>query len=67
LRLRTTWALETIGLVAVELETMIGNVASERVAEKDGFRLVEEISDYEHPIATGNRFHVKRWAIGERN
>jgi RimJ/RimL family protein N-acetyltransferase len=64
LRLGTTWALETIGLAAVELETMIGNVASERVAVKAGFRLVEEVSDYEHPIAKGKRFDVKRWGIG---
>jgi RimJ/RimL family protein N-acetyltransferase len=67
LRLGTTWALETIGLVTVELDTMIGNVASERVAEKAGFHLVDEISDYEHPTATGQRFHVKRWAIGGKD
>ena len=63
LRLGTTWALETVGLVAVELETMIGNVASECVAEKAGFHMVEEVSDYEHPIAAGQRYHVKRWMI----
>jgi RimJ/RimL family protein N-acetyltransferase len=67
LRLSTTWALETFGLVAVELVTMVGNVASERVSEKAGFEMVGELQDYEHPIGPEHRYHVRRWLLRSGN
>jgi RimJ/RimL family protein N-acetyltransferase len=42
---------------------MIGNRASERVAEKAGFDLVATVSDAEHPLTGDQRFNVKRWAL----
>jgi len=67
LRLSTTWALETLGLDSVELVTMVGNVASERVAEKAGFEMVGEIADYEHPMGPEHRYHVRRWLLRNHN
>ena len=61
LRLGTTWALGTLGLSAVELVTMVGNEASEGVAQKAGFSVVEETPNYEHPSAPGRLYQVKRW------
>ena len=63
LRLATTWAFETLGLSAVELVTMIGNVASERVAERVGFEVVGEEPDFVHPDALQQRYRVKRWVL----
>jgi hypothetical protein len=40
---------------------MMGNVASERVTTHAGFRVVEEIPDYQHPFDPDRRHHVKRW------
>lgn len=48
-------------MVAIELTTKIGNTASERVAEKAGFHVVENLYDYEYPQVPGSRFQVKRW------
>jgi RimJ/RimL family protein N-acetyltransferase len=59
--LGTGWAFDTVGLTAMELVTMTGNVASERVAQKAGFHMGEEITGYEHPTAPGRRHHVTRW------
>ena len=61
LRLCSQWALETVGLVTVDLVTMLGNVASERVAQKAGFQLVGEIADY--GLGPEQRYHVKRWVL----
>ncbi len=61
LHLGVHWAFQTLNLEALGLVTMIGNVASERVAQKGGFVMVEEISDYRHPFAPDRLFHVKRW------
>jgi RimJ/RimL family protein N-acetyltransferase len=62
LTLVTDWAFQDVGLEVVELQTMIGNRASERVAEKAGFDLLATTSDAQHPIAGGERFNVKQWA-----
>jgi RimJ/RimL family protein N-acetyltransferase len=61
LRLGTSWALATLGFAAVELVTMVGNEASEGVAQKAGFSVVEETPNYEHPSAPGRFYQVKRW------
>jgi RimJ/RimL family protein N-acetyltransferase len=63
LTLATGWAFQHGGLHMVELQTMMGNRASERVAEKVGFELDAIDSDAVHPIAEGQRFNVKRWAL----
>ena len=71
IRLCSQWALETVGLVAVDLVTMVGNVASERVAQKAGFQLVGETADYvlgpeQRCPEQGypeQRYHVKRWVL----
>jgi RimJ/RimL family protein N-acetyltransferase len=61
LRIAAGWAFETLDLRTLELVTMMGNVASERVATNGGFRVVEEIPDYRHPLDPDHRHHVKRW------
>ena len=63
LTLVADWAFQHVGLHVVELQTMIENSASERVAEKAGFDLLATVSDSGHPIAEGQRFNVKRWAF----
>jgi RimJ/RimL family protein N-acetyltransferase len=50
--------------VALDLVTMIGNVASERVAERAGFSLVEQIEKYQHVLDPARHRHVKRWMRG---
>jgi len=60
LELVTAWALEYFVLDRVQLATVVGNRASERVAEKAGYQFIEEVPDWVHP-ATGGRFQVKRW------
>jgi RimJ/RimL family protein N-acetyltransferase len=61
LRLGVNWAFRSLSLTSVGLVTMIGNVASEGVAEKAGFRMVEEITDYRHPFGPDRLYRVKRW------
>jgi [ribosomal protein S5]-alanine N-acetyltransferase len=61
LRLAMGWAFGTLALRTVELVTIMGNVASECVATNGGFRVVQEIPDYRHPLDPDHRHHVKRW------
>lgn len=63
LRLGVRWAFEDLGIQEVHLVTMVGNLPSERVAEKVGFRLIGE--DTEHRVATASnrQFHVKKWKL----
>jgi RimJ/RimL family protein N-acetyltransferase len=63
--LRCRWAFDTVHLDAIELMTVIGNVASERVAEKAGFVLSRTIEGYAprralDPDAT---YEVRRWIL----
>ena len=63
LRLVCLWAFEALHIEIVTLTTLEGNRASERVAEKSGFHLVEQISEYKF---VGDRdpqasYEVKRW------
>jgi RimJ/RimL family protein N-acetyltransferase len=66
LHLGVNWAFQTLNLATVGLVTMIGNVASERVAQKVGFVMVEEISDYRHPFGPDRLYQVKRWTCQPR-
>ncbi|MCU1448013.1 MAG: acetyltransferase [Acidimicrobiales bacterium] len=61
LELVTGWACAELELTQLELGTVIGNTASERVAQKAGYRLLGEQTHWVHG-ATGKTFHVKRWA-----
>jgi RimJ/RimL family protein N-acetyltransferase len=61
LTLVTHWGFESLGLESITLATMLGNVASERVAQNAGFTLVGETSEYRthwHPERT---YSVKQW------
>jgi RimJ/RimL family protein N-acetyltransferase len=63
LSLITAWGFNTLGLDRITLATMIGNVASERVAQKAGFGFVGESSEYRahwHPERT---YNVKQWML----
>jgi RimJ/RimL family protein N-acetyltransferase len=57
----TSWAFDTLGHDAIRLATMLGNVASERVAQKAGFAFIGETSDYRPPRNPGNVYRVKQW------
>jgi RimJ/RimL family protein N-acetyltransferase len=58
------WAFESFGLESLNLATMLGNVASERVAEKAGFSFIGTTSDY-RPLQNPQRtYNVKLWVRG---
>ena len=57
----TNWGFDTLGLESISLATMFGNVASERVAQKAGFTLIGETSDYTPPRNPENVYSVKQW------
>jgi RimJ/RimL family protein N-acetyltransferase len=61
LRLISEWAFRDLGLASLHLHTMIGNVASERVADKAGYELVGEVTDYRPLNAPDQDVHVRRW------
>jgi RimJ/RimL family protein N-acetyltransferase len=55
------WAFEELGLMELEIVTMIGNLGSEVVAQKAGFKIVSEIVDYRIGAVPDQTFHVKKW------
>jgi RimJ/RimL family protein N-acetyltransferase len=59
------WAFDAVHLDAMELMTVIGNVASERVAEKAGFELIGMIDDYvpRGALYPGSTYQVTRWVL----
>ncbi|HEY7948913.1 MAG TPA: GNAT family N-acetyltransferase [Acidimicrobiales bacterium] len=61
LGLGVRWAFEALDLAVVTLVTKIGNIASERVAQKAGFSVVGETAHYAHPEAPDEHLHVKKW------
>jgi RimJ/RimL family protein N-acetyltransferase len=61
LELITVWAFDRLQLDRLHLVTLLGNVRSERVAEKAGYRLVGEVTDYVHHRDRSATFQVKRW------
>jgi RimJ/RimL family protein N-acetyltransferase len=61
LRLVSDWAFTQVDIKTINLVTMIGNVASERVAQKAGYLLAAQESSYSHPGSAGRTFEVKRW------
>jgi RimJ/RimL family protein N-acetyltransferase len=62
-RLACDWGFESLGLETLDLLTIVGNRASERVAEKAGFAFVGTIEDFkpERAVDPGARYVVKRW------
>ena len=61
LRLVADWAFEALGLGELTLQTILGNTASERVAEKAGFTSVGETTKLRHPSAPNRRLALKEW------
>jgi RimJ/RimL family protein N-acetyltransferase len=59
------WAFDVVNLDVIELMTVIGNLASERVAEKAGFELSGTIDDYAPRRASdpGSAYQVRRWVL----
>jgi RimJ/RimL family protein N-acetyltransferase len=64
-RLVCTWGFESLGIESVELMTVVGNVASERVAAKAGFVLVQTIERYKliRSLDPNARYNVKHWVL----
>ena len=69
LRLACTWGFDVLGLDVINLMTLPGNVASERVAQKAGFVSVGTVRDYAPPRAIDPeaRHDVKQWALRAGN
>ena len=61
LMLLCAWAFDTLGLARVVLHTMIGNVASERVATKAGFTHTRVLPDCPHP--TLGEISLNEWHL----
>jgi RimJ/RimL family protein N-acetyltransferase len=61
--LGTDWAFDELGLSQIELMTRIGNIASERVAQKAGFEMKSEIRDFFLATVPGQSVHVKWWTL----
>jgi RimJ/RimL family protein N-acetyltransferase len=57
------WGFQTLDLDAVVLHTLIGNGASERVAQKAGFIKTDVLSDYRHPATPEVGVQATRWAM----
>ena len=57
------WLHRVVGFTCFELVTMLGNRASERVAEKAGFDNRGIVLGYELPEARGRRFDVTQWVL----
>ena len=55
------WGFDTLGVESITLATMLGNLASERVAQKAGFALIGETSDYRPPRNPETVYNVRKW------
>jgi RimJ/RimL family protein N-acetyltransferase len=56
-----SWAFDSLGLARMVLHTMIGNVASERVATKAGFAHTRLLPDCPHP--TLGKIALNEWHL----
>lgn len=61
LRVLAAWTLDHAGAERLVLVTMIGNVASERVAQRASFALVGEDPHHAYGIRDGAPYGVKFW------
>lgn len=57
----TKWGFDSLGLESISLATMLGNVASERVAQKACFSFIGEMSDFRPPQNPERTYSVKQW------
>jgi RimJ/RimL family protein N-acetyltransferase len=59
----SAWGFESVGITTIQLMTLPGNVASERVAEKAGFELIGTLDDYEpsRVVEPAARYRVNSW------
>ena len=64
LTLVTQWAFDVLELHELSLETVVGNVASERVATKAGYEFVGEAYDVLVPIRPDRTFDIRKWRRG---
>jgi RimJ/RimL family protein N-acetyltransferase len=60
-----SWGFDSLGTKSVDLTTVVGNVASERVATKAGFVLVGTLEDYKLPRSrdADARYNLKHWVL----
>jgi len=63
LRALTDWGFECLNLSLITLVTLVGNTASERIAENARFDMVGEVTDYRHPHSPEPSLHVKVWSL----
>jgi RimJ/RimL family protein N-acetyltransferase len=65
LKLICAWGFESLGIETVDLMTLPGNVASERVAEKAGFERIGTLDDYKPTRALDPdvRRRVSHWVL----
>jgi RimJ/RimL family protein N-acetyltransferase len=65
LRLACRWGFDALDLEIVNVMTLLGNQASERVAEKAGFRLVRQVYDFKpsRALDPGALYQVKHWVL----
>ena len=65
LTLACRWGFDVLGLREVNLMTLMGNIASERVAQKAGFVSIGMIQDYKPSRALDPeaRHEVKQWVL----
>lgn len=61
LTLLTEWAFDVLELHELSLETVIGNVASERVATKASYECVGDAYDVQVPIRPDRTFDIRKW------
>lgn len=61
LRVLAAWTLEHAAVERLVLVTMIGNVASERVAQRASFAVVGEDPHHAYGVRDGTRYGVKFW------
>jgi RimJ/RimL family protein N-acetyltransferase len=62
------WGFEMLGLQVINLMTLAGNTASEKVAQKAGFVLVGMIDDYKpvRALDPEARYEVRQWVLERR-
>ena len=66
LQILTRWGFDSLGLDELTLVTMLGNVASERVAEKAGYLCASERAEYRPPRNPEQTYSVKEWVCHRR-
>jgi len=60
--LATDWAFASFDVDQLDLLTKLGNAASERVAQKAGYRYVADVRNVPGALSPTDRFDAKRWA-----